>query len=465
MGAALATPQPPRYNQEVGPDRAIPACGSLKPVGRDLGPDAPALLTQSSARWKLLGSGGPGGWDGGPFDTRRQGEEQPLAGWGTGGGGAGAGGHGGIIGGGQHHVAGGGGSPASGAGCNSGAGAGDAGPPEAVEASQEAILAHWLGLAPARVEQLLAEHPQLARLSWAAWRARVDAAEALVALMRGGGGEDWGGAAVEGPGEVAGLQLQGSGRRAGGARAEALAAVAAAAGLRPAGDAAARARPAGGMRSPVGVAAQDPRDSTLTLDKGAAALAPCPAVVARTRALMADGGLHPVAAAALATAANLAPFSPRLWRPPPRASAPAAGAMLSACPKAWAGASFVARCRWLTALAAASPAVLAELRRAPLGELARAPLAPRAAYEVLQYLVAERRPQPWPFSVRDQIARPRSWVPGAAFLAAHPGFVGWREGMRNGVVGGGGGDGAGPGSGLGGLSGQQEPRTLAAFLY
>ncbi|KAI8467128.1 MAG: hypothetical protein J3K34DRAFT_482389 [Monoraphidium minutum] len=147
------------------------------------------------------------------------------------------------------------------------------------------------------------------------------------------------------------------------------------------------------------------------------------------------------AEAAFARGATAAAAAHHRHAPPPvGAAAPATGALLAACPEAWASEKFTARCRWLCALAASSPPVMEGLRALPLAALARAPLAPRCAYEALQFLVAERAPRPWLLTPRDLLARHSGWVPPPTFHAAYPGFAAWRAGMRNGAAGAGGGD-------------------------
>jgi len=113
--------------------------------------------------------------------------------------------------------------------------------------------------------------------------------------------------------------------------------------------------------------------------------------------------------------------------------------MLAACPEAWASEIFIPRCRWLTALAASSERLAADLRAMPVGQLAAALTAHRRAYEMLQYLVATRQPQPWVESAECLLTkRGREWRMTKA-LRAYSGFEGWRKAMR-GDGGAGGGD-------------------------
>jgi hypothetical protein len=298
-----------------------------------------------------------------------------------------------------------------------------------VEAAADAMLAAWLGLPQARVSALLKQWPQLAVQTWAGWQEQVEAAEDLLSLVRPG----W---AQQSPAGPSGLHSEAELGRNGGRSGS------------PGRDGAAVMSARGSGQPHLG------SDSTLmgapsaqqAFEHGATALAgqkpgriaPCQHVAQKARDLLAQPGLHPAAAAALAAAANLAPFSASLWRPPRRGAAAAAGALLDACPGAWASRSFVPRVRWLGALAAASPELLAELRALPLATLAHAPLAPRCAYEVFQYLVAEKVPRPWPCAAARLLMRTSKWSLPPAFKAANPGFVAWQAGMRDGGAGGGG---------------------------
>jgi hypothetical protein len=334
-----------------------------------------------------------------------------------------------------------------------------------VEAALDSILASWLGLPRPQVAQLLAEWPPLAKLTWAEWRSRADAAETLLAVTghsvapahAGRAGEHDGGlgsssSCCGGGGIRQGAVFAGGGSGGGSSGSEGGGGDSGeggggrgsdgdCSGRGGEGDSSQSFADGHGPAMAAVVAASTTPQAAFQLGASAMAqelgstLAPCPAVAARARALLAaPGGVHPAVPTVLAAAANLAPFSPALWRPPSSRAGALIGALLASCPSAWASELFVPRYRWLCALAAASPSLLEDLRAMPLAALAKAPLAPRQAYGVLQYLVAERAPRPWFYPAAGLLTRPPSWVPPPTFKAAYPGFEGWWEGIRNGAT-------------------------------
>jgi hypothetical protein len=331
---------------------------------------------------------------------------------------------------------------AGGSGSGSGGGRSGRVAAGAVKAAPDSILAAWLGVPAVEVRRLLAQHPPLAQRSWAVWREHVEAVELLLHQ-------------IQHP-EAMGLRTAagvGSGRRAdaaGGGRggnSDGNSGSGGSGGIADDVEANDWAGTASLGRGHGGRTFQHAGSADVASDaQNCGVVAPEPHIARVARARLASPSTHRAALAALCIAANVAEFSSRLWHPPAGSALPATGAMLLACPAAWAAdrGGFVVRCRWLSALAAASTELAADLQQMPLTSLAHALHAPRPTYELLQYLVATRQPLPWAVSVEALLHRParKSTVP-AGLKAAYPGFSAWRKGMKGTGGGGGGSSGSG----------------------
>jgi hypothetical protein len=394
-------PRAPRYNEAVGPDWAIAASGSLHPQGGVASSpkhcSTPVAATPAQPSTYLVGQAAEAE-RAAAAGRHPQGQRQQ-----------------------QHRATGASeaGNSASSSNINAGSNASHSVASGAggsrVKAAPDAILGAWLGVPAPKVRRLLSEHPPLAARPWSAWQEQIEAAELLLWQIQHPEASDAPAAKEQAAADSSSSSGSSSSSSSSG------------------GGSGGGGGSSGGGRG--GSSTSGEATAPLPLD---CSLAADPHLARQARAALASPSTHPAAMAPLAAAANLASFSPQLWCPPVGAALPAIGALLLACPEAWAAdpSTFVARCRWLSALAAASADVMADLQQMPLGGLAAALRAPRPAYELLQYLVATRQPQPWAVSPEALLRKPPKWALPAGMLAAYPGFHAWRQGMRSGVSGG-----------------------------